>query len=328
MAKKRYEKKPRRDIYQEITDRILKLLDKGTVPWKNPIRRGNGNGWPKNLDSKNPYRGINVFLLGIRAWESGFGSDYWMTFRQAAKLGGQVRKGEKATMVTFWKLYEKDDKETGVKTTLPVLRHYSVFNADQCEGIEPPDTPLNAPDTIAFNPIEKAEQIRDRYQEGPTITHGGSKACYRPSTDTVLIAEMDRFNTPEDYYGTLFHELTHSTGISKRLDRGLDQVLPPPFGSPDYSKEELIAEMGATFLNAAAGISTETIEQSASYIDHWRKILKGDKRLVIQAAGAAQKAADRILGEEFFKAQKEDSEPTAKPPTPDSDSGPTQLEFF
>ncbi len=150
---------------------------------------------------------------------------------------------------------------------------------------------------------------------GPIILHGGGKASYRSSLDTVLIAEADRFESSESCYATLFHELVHSTGYSKRLDRGLDEEGTAPFGSPDYSKEELVAEMGAAFLNAAAGISPPTIEQSAAYIDNWRKILKGDKRLVVQAAGAAQKAADWILGEDFFTASQGAVKPQEPPET-------------
>jgi len=134
-------RKQRRDIYQEVTDRILELLDAGTVPWLDPIRRGGGDGWPKNLQSGKHYRGINVFLLAVRAMQSGFSSDYWLTFKQAKAKGGNIRKGESSSLVVFWKQVEKEDKETGEQIKLPVLRHYNVFNAEQCEGLEPPDAP-------------------------------------------------------------------------------------------------------------------------------------------------------------------------------------------
>lgn len=324
-------KKPRRDIYQEVTDSILRLLDQGTVPWHNPIRGGTGNGFPKNLLSKKPYRGINVFLLSMRAWECSYGSDYWLTFRQAASAGGQVRKGEKSSLVTFWKLFESKDKQTGDEIVLPVLRHYNVFNAEQCEGIEAPDAPLEVADH-SFVPLEQAESISKGYRKGPQITHTGSRACYRPSSDTILIAEPGRFIDRENYYGTLFHEYSHSTGHSNRLDRGLDREAPTPFGTPDYSKEELIAEMGAAFLNASAGISPETIEQSAAYIDNWRKVLKDDKRLVVVAAGAAQKSADWILGKDFKKVSDftpEDKTQSSMPrSTEDSSVQKSKLDLF
>ena len=307
MAKKSA-KKTRRDIYQEVTNRILEILDRGVVPWKNPIKRGNGDGWPKNLSSGKRYRGINVFLLAFQAWDKGYSSDYWLTFRQATSKGGKVRKGEKSSLVTFWKLFEKKDKASGEEMVLPVLRHYNVFNAEQCDGIQAPEAPELSVDVPPFEPIEQATAIVSGYVDPPSIIHGGSKACYLPLTDRVMIANPEQFETHEDYFAILFHELAHSSGHSKRLARGLDEA-PAPFGSPDYSKEELIAEMSAAFLNAAAGISVSTIEQSASYIEHWKKKLRGDKRLVVSSAGAAQKAADWILGNEFSKAKKPPEEP-------------------
>jgi len=313
MAKKKSSKYQQRDIYQEVTDRIIEILDRGTVPWHNPIRStGGGDGWPKNLDSGKRYRGINVFLLSFQSWDKGFGTDYWATFRQAKQQGGKIRKGEKASLVTFWKLFEIKDKKTGEEVKLPVLKHYNVFNLEQCEGIEIPDAPQEDPNVEPFEPIEKAEQIVCGYPDPPVILHSGNKAVYRPLLDTVLIAPPEQFESAESYFATLNHELVHSTGNEKRLGRGLD-TKPEPFGSPDYSKEEMIAEMGAAFLNAAAGISVPTIEQSASYIEHWQKALRGDKRLVVSAAGAAQKAADWILGEDFFSASQEAVKPQ-KPP--------------
>ena len=302
-------KKPRRDIYQEVTNRILEILDRGVVPWQNPIKRGSGDGWPKNLSSDKRYRGINVFLLTFQAWDKGYASDYWLTFRQAIAQGGKVRKGEKSSLVTFWKLYETKDKTSGEDVTLPVLRHYNVFNAEQCDEIEAPDTLELTVEDPPFEPIEQAAEVVAGYHDPPQISHIGSKACYRPGEDKVLIASPERYAAREDYYTTLFHELAHSTGHTKRLARGLDEAS-APFGSPDYSKEELLAEMTAAFLNATAGISPSTIEQSASYIEHWKKELQGDKRLVVSAAGAAQKATDWILGNEFSKAKEKAVEPT------------------
>lgn len=296
-------KRPKRDIYQEVTDRIIGYLEAGTAPWRNPIKRGTGDGWPKNLDSGKRYRGINTMLLAMRAWESGFSSDYWMTFKQAKGQGGQVRKGEKGSLVTFWKLYDKVDKETGEKATVPVLRHYTAFNLEQIDGIEPPDAPKGDSAADPFEPLEQAEKIVDGYENRPQIEHGGGRAFYRASIDTVFMPEPNRFDARENYYSTLFHELSHSTGHSSRLDRGLDGD-PKPFGSPDYSREELVAEISSAFLCAASGISPPTIEQSAAYLQGWIDVLKGDKKLVIAAAGAAQKSADLILSEEGCSASK------------------------
>lgn len=284
------------DIYQAVTDRILETLDKGTVPWRHPIKRNAENdGLPRSMSSKKPYRGVNIFLLAMTSWAKGYESAYWLTYKQAKAQGGQVRKGEKSSLVIFWKRYAMTDKQTGDKKVVPVMRHYNVFNAEQVEGIEAPDAVQPDPDAEPFEPIAEAEKIVNGYAGGPVIEHGGSQAFYRPTEDTVRIAEPARFEGPENYYATLFHELAHSTGHSKRLDRGLDKKL-AAFGSADYSKEELVAEMGAAFLAAAAGISPPTIEQSAAYIDGWRKKLKGDKKLIVQAAGAGQRAADHVLG--------------------------------
>lgn len=289
------------DIYQAVTDRILSILDQGVVPWRQPIRStGDAGLLPTNLESGREYRGINAFLLAMTARAEGFSSPYWMTYRQAAAKGGHVRKGEKGSLVIFWKQFATRDKKTDEPIKIPVLRHYTVFNAEQCEGIElSSPTAQDEANASPFEPIEACAAILAGYANGPTIEHRGSRACYKPLTDTVQIAEPERFETPESYYAVLFHELVHSTGHSSRLDRGIDRGLDKelrPFGSPDYSREELAAEFGAAFLAAAAGIGAQTVEQSAAYIDGWRKKLKSDKKIVVTAAGTGQKAADWIIG--------------------------------
>lgn len=281
------------DLYTTITDRIIEMLEKGVAPWRSPILAQAASGWPKNLERNQPYRGVNVFLLAFTAWERGYGSSYWLTFRQAKVRGGSVKKGEKASMVVFWKPYETIDKATGKVVTLPLLRFYLVFNLDQCDGIVAPDNA--AIPEREHTPLEAADQMIRGYSGGPELFHLGSKAYYRPGADAVCLPKPGSFSTGEGYFATLFHELAHSTGHSSRLDRGLDTKL-APFGSPDYSKEELVAEMAAAFLCGHAGIIPATLENSAAYLNGWTKALKGDKRLVIAAAGAAQRAADWILG--------------------------------
>lgn len=290
------------DVYQTVTDRIIELLDQGTVPWRHPTRGGRGDQPPPtSLASQRAYRGINVFLLAVTACLEGYESPYWLTYVQARKMGGHVHKGEKGSLVILWKQYATQDRETGEDITVPVLRHYTVFNTEQCEGIEAPSpaTPEDQDEKPVFTPIEAATAIVEGYQDGPRIEHKGLRAFYQPRADLVCIPEPDRFVEAESYYTTLFHELVHSTGHSSRLDRGLDEKL-SPFGSADYSKEELVAEMGAAFLAAAAGIGQETVAQSAAYIDGWRRKLSGDTKLVVVAAGLAQKAADWVLGERAF----------------------------
>jgi len=173
-----------------------------------------------------------------------------------------------------------------------------VFNVEQCEGIAAPDAEVFTP--TEFKPVEAAETLIKGYADGPVIEQGGQAAFYRPATDTVRMPEPTRFASTEEYYATLFHELAHSTGHGTRIDRKLTTE-PKPFGSPDYGREELIAEMASAFLCGQAGIKPAVIENQAAYIQGWLKQLKQDKRLVISAAGAAQRAADWIKGERTWR---------------------------
>ena len=287
-------RKARRDVYQEVTDRIVGLLESGVAPWKQPLRAGFiGDGLPKNLTSGKPYRGVNVFLLAMTAWAGGYDSPHWTTFKQAKERGGSVKKGEKGTQVIFWKLFEKEDRQTGEIDKLPVLRHYTVFNAAaQCEGLEVPGA-AGIEELPPFEPIAECEAIVRGFADGPAVQTAPGTPCYRPGADTVRMPEAAAFETPESYYATIYHEFAHATGHSSRLNRGLDAAL-APFGSADYSKEELVAEMASAFLCAASGIGPATVENSAAYVEGWAKKLRGDKRLVVTAAAAGQKAADWI----------------------------------
>jgi len=269
------------------------MLDSGVVPWRSPILGRTGARRPRNLNTGKPYRGVNVFLLAVTAYAKNYESSYWLTFKQALERGGNVKKGEKASMVVFWKQYEVTDKETSQVKKIPILRYYNVFSVNQCENIPAPDAPTFTP--TPFNRIEAAEAIVKGYKDGPTIEHGGSQAFYRPSTDTVHIPDPTRFTSNEEFYGTLMHEISHSTGVKKRLNRGLDTDT-RPFGSPDYGKEELIAEMSAAFLCGHAGIYPAVVQNSVAYISGWLGVLKKDKKLVISAAGQGQRSADWILG--------------------------------
>lgn len=296
-ADKRPDRPAKRDLYQETTDRIVELLDRGELPpWRQPIKRRDGDATPTSLATGKAYRGINVFLLAMTAWAAGYDSTSWATFNQVKKLGGSVRKGERATTVLFWKTHETTDSQTGDKTTVPVLRHYAVFNVEQCDGLE--HHVVTDVSAAPFDPIAEAEKIVTGFPRPPTIRHIGSAAAYLAREDEVRIAEPGRFKTPESYYATLFHELVHAVGHKSRLDRGLGDK-PIVFGSAAYGREELVAEMGSAFLCAHAGIGPPTVEQAAAYIDGWRRQLVADKRLVIRAAGQAQRAADYIRNVTF-----------------------------
>lgn len=283
--KKQYAKK---DGYQVITDRIIELLEKGIVPWKKSWN-GSGNG-PQNLISKKHYRGINSCLLHC----SGFESPFFLTYNQAKQKGGQVRKGAKGFPVVFWKFFDKMNDEGKKTGSIPMVRYSTVFNIDQCDGIETPTDYIKK--EIDFNPIEKAESIVKGYIGKPEIRHGEGRAYYSPSTDFVMMPHKETFYSEREYYGTLFHELTHSTGHKTRLNReGIQGV--SGFGSQVYSKEELVAEFGATYLCSECAITNEDLEkQSASYIHGWLSKLKSDKKILIQASGMAVKATHKILG--------------------------------
>jgi antirestriction protein ArdC len=277
------------DNYELITERIIGLLEKGVVPWRKPWQAQ--TGMPRNLISGQPYRGINVFLLHAMHYES----PHWLTYKQALDRGGHVRKGEKACPVVFWKSWEKEDKETGAKEKIPMLRIYHVFNVAQCDELKkvPASAPVIAKPTMTSH--AEAEAILAAMPQRPEIKHGLAKAFYAPSSDCVGMPNRERFETANAYYQTLFHELTHSTGHASRLNRPT-LTESAGFGSQPYCKEELIAEMGAAFLCGKANIGEAIVENSAAYIHGWLRQLKQDKKLIVQTAAQAQKAADFILG--------------------------------
>jgi len=274
-------------VYQLITDRIIEKLEAGTIPWKMPW----SSDAPKNLISGKSYRGINVFLLG----SLGYMSPYWLTFKQAQSLGGHVNKGEKSTPVVFWKSWKTLEANADGKheeKSRFVLRYYRVFNIEQC-NLPAEEVPQEETER-AFDPIPKAEQVVADMPSRPEITHQQQRACYSPILDIVNMPKPESFDAPVNYYSTLFHELAHSTGHQSRLNR--DSITDPVrFGSHTYSREELIAEMGAAFLSGHCGLEDSTLDNSAAYIKGWLGRLRNDPKLVVQAAGKAQRAADYIL---------------------------------
>lgn len=296
------------DLYQTVTDRIVELLEAGTAPWRSPVI-GSEIGQPFSLTTGRPYRGVNVFLLGMSALAGGYRSRYWMTYKQATERGGQVRKGERSTLAVFWKLYETEDRKTGEPTRVPILRYYSVFNADQVDGVKVPDE--EARTDRVHRPLAECERIIRGFAGGPTFTEGGTVPAYIPALDAVRVPPAGRFVSDELYYAATFHELGHATGSPSRLARWAEADSFPRWGTDGYRKEELVAEMSAAFLCGEAGIGPATVEDSASYLAGWIKALRGDKRLIVTAAAAAQKAADLILGRTFGEQQEEPQEPEA-----------------
>lgn len=276
------------NVYELITSRIISLLQQGTIPWRKPWRGGEP---PKNLISNKPYRGINVFVLNA----AGYNSPWWLTYKQARTLGGHVKRGEKGSPVIFWSWLEKRDEEGNIiprEKRIPLVRYYTVFNTDQCGGLEGkvPEAEVSK----VFYPIVLAEQVAKRMPNPPAIVHREPRAYYRPSDDLINMPIKELFSSPEEYYDTLFHELSHSTGHPSRLDRsGITELA--AFGSHSYSREELVAEIGAAFLCGHCGLENSTLENSVAYIQGWLSKLREDSRMVVIAAQQAQKAADYIL---------------------------------
>ena len=274
------------DAYQIITERITTLLEQGTVPWQQPWNAT--QGMPRNLYSNAPYRGANLWLLG----SASYACPFWVTFKQAKEHKGMVRKGEHGVPIIYWSTYTKEDKETGKTRKAFFLKHYTVFNATQCDGLVIPD--IDVP-TYDHTPIERADKLVGTMPHKPTITHGDTQAYYRPSSDSVHMPDLQTFPKREAYYSTLFHELGHSTGHESRLNRSTLKDM-CRFGDTNYSKEELVAEMTATYLCGVVGIENATIDNSAAYLKGWLAVLRSDTKLLVQAAAQAQKAADYIQG--------------------------------
>jgi len=291
----------RPNIYQTVTDRMISSLKAGVIPWEKPWKtpRFAGGPFPRNFYTGKPYRGINVLLL----WSSDYTSPFWLTFKQAQDLKGHVRKGESGTPIVFYKQLPERDSTEGEKTDEDerapfILCHYTVFNVEQCDGLSLPEIeqPKVAPE---IDEDELCEGIVTGWEKRPAL-HLTSpteyRAYYRPGTDSVHMPARSRFVDAPHYYSTLFHELVHSTGHESRLNRTFGEH----FGDELYSKEELVAEMGAAFLCAIAGIANEhTDRNTTAYIQNWISKLEEDNRLVIHAAANAQRAADCILGESF-----------------------------
>lgn len=272
-------------VYQEITDRIVAELERGATPWVKPWRTDSSAD--SNVVSKKPYRGINRLLLGMSSMASGYNSPVWGTYKHWQSLDGCVRKGEKGTKIVFFSPVTKEtvnaqgDAETG---TYALLKAYYVFNSNQIDGIEMP-TVINDTNEFAFDAATEERIIKT----GALITHGGDSAFYMPSHDRIQMPNKTAFESPAAYYATLLHELTHWTSNKARCDRDLSKGR---FGNSEYAFEELVAELGASFLCADYSITGEL--RHAGYIASWLKCLKSDNKAIFKASALAQKAADYI----------------------------------
>ena len=292
------------NIYDQITSQIIAELENGIIPWQKPWANGSFMGCISHTTGR-PYSLLNQWLLGGRAGE-------WLTYKQIQDEGGRVRKGEKASTVVFWTFVQKvvDRKETeniedgeqnGTKVeekieAYPILKGYTVFHIDQTEGIKPRFN--NEAKKYEHTPIEAAEAAVETYinRDGLKLKiENSDRAFYRPSTDSVTVPKSEQFKIKEEYYSTLFHELTHSTGHKSRLNRSGIAGL-HFFGDTEYSKEELIAEIGAAFMCQTVGIEcAKAFKNSVAYVQSWLGALKNDKKLIVTAAAKAEQAVNYML---------------------------------
>ena len=280
------------NVYEMVTERIIAELEKGVIPWEKPwtgVRSG-----AYNRVSKRPYSLLNQMLLKH--------TGEYATYKQWQDLGGQVKKGEKSEIVVFWKIFEAEEtnKDTGEKETkkIPLLRYYNVFHISQVEGVEPLK-PEQLNDEA--EPIEEADKIISDYitREHIDFTECRSnEAYYSPSNDKVVVPMKEQYKVINEYYSTTFHELTHSTGHKNRLNR-LQTGAVATFGGTEYSKEELVAEIGSASLMNLLGIETvKTFRNSAAYIQSWLQVLRNNNKFIVSASSKAEKAVNYILAAE------------------------------
>ena len=289
-------RRSREDVYTRVTNRIVEDLERGVRPWLKPWNAENAAGRINRplRHSGLPYQGINILMLWASAEQQGFACPFWLTFQQAKQLGGFVKKGEKGSPVVYastFKKKEQGDDGQEVEEEIPFLKEYTVFNAEQCEGLPAHFYQLAEP---SKEPIERIEHAEAFFAAtGADIRTGGNRAYYANEFDYVQMPPIQAFRDAESYAGTLAHELTHWTKHPSRLNRDTGRK---KWGDEGYAVEELVAELGATFLCADLGIEPEPREDHAAYIASWLKVLKDDKRAIFTAASMASKAVEFLHG--------------------------------
>ena len=280
------------NIRQQITDQFIHALEQGTRPWRCPWDQTQTFNIPVNLSTGDDYHGINVAILWAMQLDQKYSTGHWLTYRQAQKLGGQVRKDEHSTPAVFYKAIEKETDEVdadgeAVTEKIRILRYFNVFNLDQIDGLEAPDPRPR----FGFEPIEAVERIVNAI--GITVLHGGTRACYQPNTDIIAMPDRDRFSSAADYSVTVLHELAHATKTRDRCNRPKYETT---VRKGAYAFEELIAEITATYAMSALGLHGQTFEDSAGYIDYWLSILKEDQSAISRAAAQAETAYQWLIG--------------------------------
>jgi antirestriction protein ArdC len=283
------------NIYDEITQKIISAIEDGVAPWRKSWNSVNLGPF-RNAVTNRPYRGINTLLLSLSAFSKGFFDPRWLTFNKASELGGRVRKGERGTTIVFWKFLERKENVDEIQNAgnreedlkvIPLARRYTVFNVEQCDGLNFPElTPLENTDP------ENGNEIAEQILTVATIRHGGDTACYFPGADMIFLPRAADFESMDHYYSTAFHEIVHYTKHPTRLNR--DFRLRFKTEQEARAMEELVAEIGAAFLESHARVPFEGM-QHPEYIHSWLEVLKGDNRAIFTAAAKAQAAADYVL---------------------------------
>ena len=282
------------DVYQKITDQIVAALETGVRPWHQPWTAEHSAGRITRPLRGNgiPYQGINVLMLWSAAIEKGYAAPIWMTFKQAIELKACVRKGEHGSLVVYAdKIIRTETTDSGEEAehAIPFMKGYTVFNVEQIDGL--PEHYYGKPESITDSVQRIAHAEVFFAATGANVVHGGSRACYVPSTDNIHMPCIDFFRDAESYYATLAHETTHWTRHESRLNRDFGRKR---FGDEGYAMEELVAELGAAFLAADLALTPEVRDDHAAYIASWVKVLKDDKRAIFTAASYAQRAADLL----------------------------------
>jgi antirestriction protein ArdC len=277
-----------RDLFSEVSARILAELERGAAPWVKPWSVTAGQNVPQNAVTNRPYSGCNVILLWL-ARNRGWATPRFLTFKQAIEAGGNVRKGEHGTKVYFVKQLQIKDNDEADTRLVPMMREYTVFNVDQCENL--PDS-IRAGKPMRVRDPDTRDALADEFlrSTGADIREGHGEAYYVPSKDFISMPAFAAFKGADNFYNVAFHELTHWTGHKARLDRDLKHR----FGERAYAAEELVAELGAAFLSAEFGFDGDV--RSAGYIANWIELLKADKRAFFTACNRASKAADYLRG--------------------------------
>lgn len=275
----------KRDLYSDVTARILQSMEAGVMPWEKAWST-KGARIPQNAITNRPYSGVNVLLFWLSA-DAGYSKPRYLTFQQAKEKGGNIRKGEHGTKVYFFKQLTVEDKASGQEKQIPMLREYTVFNVSQCENL-PRETMEG--EYIAPLNQDQRESLADRFiaSTGADFREGTGIPCYVPSKDFISMPAFDAFKSRDDFYTTAFHELTHWTGAKHRLDRDFSGR----FGTQAYAAEELVAELGAAFINAEFGF--DRTDRNAAYLANWIELLKSDPRAIFTAASKASKACEYL----------------------------------